>query len=972
MDKTTNPRVAETCVRSVDREREASVPWNSGDRNPSTQVELKPADEIRRLQSCINDLISVQMLAAIWAGQDSSRIVTGLLEVLVHMLFLDFAYARIGNWKGGIWNEMIQFPEHDSPTAHLREIGQALTPWLSQDTLTSHCVIPNPIGEGEISIASLRLGLQDEIGVLVTGSKRADFPAQTDVVLLRIAANQAAMGLQEARRLNEQRQFKVNLEHQVVERTAQVIAINEALNKEISEHQCAEEDRHRLASLVENSTDFIGIALPEGQLLFLNAAGQKMVGLAGGNEQVYATTMFDFVVERERGTFREQILPMVLSEGRWEGEILIKNFQTGAEIPMLHHIFSIKEPENGRRLALATIGRDMSEGKRVEETLRKSEAQYRSLYDSIDEGFCTIEMLFDGDGKPVDYLFLEVNPSFEKQTGIQNARGRRMREIAPLHEEHWFEIYGRIALTGEPARFENLAAQLHRWYDVYAFRVGEPQERKVAILFNDITERKQAEKALRASEERFRLLVEGAKDYAIYMLDPEGRVVTWNNGAERIKGYRPEEIIGQSISRFYEPGDILQSKHEQVLKMATATDRCEDEGWRVRKSGARFWANVVVNAMRDETGELQGFVTVTRDMTEQHEARVALERTYQEVKALKDNLAHEKRYLESEIRSEQGFEEIIGQSQSLRAVLRQIEKVAPTNTTVLIQGETGTGKELIARAIHNLSKRREKTFVKLNCAAIPTGLLESELFGHEKGAFTGAVMQKLGRFELAHQGTIFLDEVGEIPLELQVKLLRVLQEQEFERLGSTRTQRVDIRVLAATNRDLAQMVAEKQFRSDLYYRLNVFPIHVPPLRERGEDIPPLLHAFTAKYSRQLNKPLLHIPDVTMKALCRYSWPGNIRELENIVERCVILSSGETLQLDGSQLELRSDSKAPLHATTLEEAERNHIHRTLIECRWVIGGPSGCAAKLGMKRTSLQYKMQKLGITRPQRDTTSHE
>jgi len=297
-------------------------------------------------------------------------------------------------------------------------------------------------------------------------------------------------------------------------------------------------------------------------------------------------------------------------------------------------------------------------------------------------------------------------------------------------------------------------------------------------------------------------------------------------------------------------------------------------------------------------------------------------------------------------------------------VLRQIEKVAPTDTTVLIQGETGTGKELIARAIHNLSKRREKTFVKLNCAAIPTGLLESELFGHEKGAFTGAIMQKLGRFELAHQGTIFLDEVGEIPLELQVKLLRVLQEQEFERLGSIHTQHVNIRVLAATNRGLAQMVAEKQFRSDLYYRLNVFPIYIPALRQRGEDIPALVHFFTKKYSCQLNKPIGRISNATMNALCRYPWPGNIRELENIIERCVILSSGETLELDGSLLELRSDPKAPPPATTLEDAERDLISRTLTECRWVIGGASGAAAKLGMKRTSLQYKMQKLNITRP--------
>src|SRR5262245_37088137 len=267
---------------------------------------------------------------------------------------------------------------------------------------------------------------------------------------------------------------------------------------------------------------------------------------------------------------------------------------------------------------------------------------------------------------------------------------------------------------------------------------------------------------------------------------------------------------------------------------------------------------------------------------------------YQQIAELKEKLNTEKLYLEDEIRTERNFEEIIGHSPALREVLSQVEIVAPTDSTVLIQGETGTGKELIARAIHGLSDRRERTFVKLNCAAIPTGLLESELFGHEKGAFTGAIAQKLGRFELAHGGTLFLDEVGDIPLELQSKFLRVLQEQEFERLGSTRTIRVDIRLIAATNRDLSAMVADKQFRSDLYYRLNVFPIMNPPLRERPDDIAPLVQYFTQKFAKRMNKYIETIPVETMQTLARYHWPGNIRELENFIERAVILSRGSTL------------------------------------------------------------------------------
>ncbi len=336
---------------------------------------------------------------------------------------------------------------------------------------------------------------------------------------------------------------------------------------------------------------------------------------------------------------------------------------------------------------------------------------------------------------------------------------------------------------------------------------------------------------------------------------------------------------------------------------------------------------------------------------------------YQEITELKDKLAKEKLYLEEEIRTEQNFEEIVGESSALKEVLKQVEIVASTGSTVLILGDTGTGKELLARAIHNRSERRGRTFVKMNCAAIPTGLLESELFGHEKGAFTGAIASKVGRFELAHQGTLFLDEIGDIPLELQSKLLRVLQEQEFERLGSTKTIRVDIRLVAATNRDLSAMIADKQFRGDLYYRLNVFPIVSPPLRERQEDIPLLVRYFAQKFARRMNRHIETIPTETMTALSRYHWPGNVRELENLIERAVILSQGTELHVPLAELKAAArDGAQPV--TTLEAAEREHIVRALQVAKWVIGGPSGAAAKLGMKRTTLQSKMQKLSISRP--------
>ena len=342
---------------------------------------------------------------------------------------------------------------------------------------------------------------------------------------------------------------------------------------------------------------------------------------------------------------------------------------------------------------------------------------------------------------------------------------------------------------------------------------------------------------------------------------------------------------------------------------------------------------------------------------------------YREIAELKNKLADEKLYLEEEIRTEYTFEEIVGESPALKRVLSQAETVAATDSSVLVLGETGTGKEVIARAIHNLSQRRERTFVKVNCAAIPTGLLESELFGHERGAFTGAIAQKVGRFELAHRGTLFLDEVGDIPLELQPKLLRVLQEKEFERLGGTRTQQVDVRVVAATNRDLTQMVEDRLFRSDLYYRLNVFPIVVPPLRDRAEDIPLLVRYFAQKHARRMDRRIETIPAEEMEALTRYHWPGNVRELENLIERAVILSRGPALHVSLPEGRLSGDGlgTSPL---TLEAAEREHILSALGETNWVIAGPGGAAARLGMKRTTLQSRMAKLGISRPGRQATA--
>lgn len=643
-------------------------------------------------------------------------------------------------------------------------------------------------------------------------------------------------------------------------------------------------------------------------------------------------------------------------------------------------------------------------------------------------------------------------------------------------------------------------------------RVGN--DNLVLAVVRDISSRKKVEDELRHSEEQFRLLVEGAQDYALFMLDTEGKVATWNPGAERIKGYRAEEILGQHFSRFYLQEDLDRGKPENELKIALTQDRYEEEGWRVRKDGSRFWANVIITALHDKSGKLIGFSKVTRDFTDRKRAEEALvielsramlsdldirkmltaiaagiqhvaphdyaaislydseidrlrvheltphrnTKYHQEVllpledspsgtvftqrkplfwqnarpeqfsnesfaryaeedlksgcwlpldshdhvigtlfigsrresafnpkdaemllqtahqialaidnvqavrqiSDLTTRLREEKQYLEEELRTEYSFEEIVGDSQGLKRVLKQVEIVAPTDATALVLGETGTGKELIARAIHNLSPRKERTFVKLNCSAIPLGLLESELFGHEKGAFTGAVTQRIGRLELAHMGTLFLDEIGDLPLELQPKLLRALQEREIERLGGQKTIPVNVRLIAATNRDLAKMVKEGHFRSDLYYRLKVFPISIPSLQQRPDDIPLLVNYFVAKHARRMNKQISTIPAEVMKALARWSWPGNVRELENFIERAVILTHGSALRAPLAELEFVEEQLSS-DVSDLRSNEREHILRALREAKGNIGGRGGAADKLGLKRTTLNSKIKKLGI-----------
>lgn len=868
------------------------------------------------------------------------------------------------------------------------------------------------------------------------------------------------------------------------------------------------------------------------------------------------------------------------------------------------------------------------------EARRETEAHFQAIFDSALDAIVVVDN---------ERRFLDANSAACELLGRPKKTlvGSRIEEfVDEAHRadlENLWQAFLRQGTQRGEFKFR-LADGTHRFFDYVSVANFQPG-RHLTIL-RDITWRKLSEEALRESNERVRLLIENVKDYAIIMLDNAGCVISWNAGAERIKGYREEEILGKNFSIFFPPNEVEKGKPQQMLAQAASQGRVEAEGWRVRKDGSRFWASVVISALKDEAGNLRGFAKVTRDVTERKIASEALREgelrfhsildsspsivfikdpsgryvyvnpqfqklcdlpahqivgktdseifppaqaeafrsndlkvlqagapmefeevarqddglhtsvvnkfplrdtrgkvyalcgivtditphkraeatiqslleiseklnstldvdqlmeillfgamkmvdadgglaglclpqgmvcrkrfpadgpmpfeycwppghglpgwlllhkapyltndaardpqlvqelrarfgirsalsipvldargevigffqlhnkkgnggftgsdqehlmavaqtasvaiqnalAYRQLAEIKDKLAVEKLYLENELYTQFGNQELVGQSGALKSILKQIETVAPTDATVLILGETGTGKELIARAIHNLSPRRERTFVKLNCAAIPTGLLESELFGHEKGAFTGALSQKIGRLELAHHGTLFLDEVGDIPPELQPKLLRALQEKEFERLGSTRTIPVNLRLIAATNRDLGQMVRERQFRSDLYYRLNVFPVFVPPLRARPEDIPLLTRYFVAKSARRMNKRIDTIPSHTVEALGRWHWPGNVRELENFIERAVILTGGTTLQAPLAELKPLGEP-ATCETASLQDAEREHILRALRECHGRIGGLEGAAARLGLKRTTLNSKMKKLNISR---------
>src|SRR3984885_6115567 len=627
-------------------------------------------------------------------------------------------------------------------------------------------------------------------------------------------------------------------------------------------------------------------------------------------------------------------------------------------------------------LAVDNATRD-AEQERTKDELRKQTAHFEKLFELAPEPI----VLRDATNR-----VLRVNKEFTKLFGFtpEEALGRNIRDlIAP--ENQWDDCE---CLREATARGERVEAEVVRkrkdgsslTVSLVAAPVrldGEAPE--IYAVYRDVTEQKTAEEALKRSEAN---LAEGERlsHSGSWVRSVPAGDIYFSRESCRIYGFDPEKplvTLKVVLSRVH-PEDQAEFKETIFTSIRDESD-FETHYRLILEDGSIRYIHSVGHPVKDATEKLKEFVGTIVDITEQQQSRKAVEDAFTEINTLKDQLFHENIALRQEIDEASMFDEIIGNSAALRKVLKEIETVGPTESTVLIHGETGTGKELIARAIHELSKRRENAFVKVNCAAIPTGLLESELFGHERGAFTGAIAQRIGRFELANHGTVFLDEIGEIPLELQPKLLRVLQEREFERLGSSRTMRTDARLIAATNQDLSQMVETQRFRSDLFYRLNVFPIQVPALRERPEDIPLLIRHFAEIFSRRINKPITMIPAETMGALVRYEWPGNVRELQNVIERAVILSSRGVLQVPASDLKSPSETatKPARRQETdrkqaremLQSIDRDQVVQALRKAGGRGGGRDGAAALLGLKRTTLIAHMKRLGIN--PRTVTDH-
>jgi formate hydrogenlyase transcriptional activator len=685
-------------------------------------------------------------------------------------------------------------------------------------------------------------------------------------------------------------------------------------------------------------------ALPDGSLDFVNQRFRDYTGLS--SDQLYGSewksavhrddiqkieTWWQDLSQSQEAATTEKRLRRFDGEYRW--------FQIAAA-PV--------HDEQAKLVRWCGINTDIHDLKCSEQKLRQEEAEFRTITDAIRQAVVVLAP---------DGTTLYANRVAQEITGLTmaevNNNGFLTRAFHPDDVDHVRAERHERLLRGTPFELEMRALMKsgeYRWYLNQYNPLKDERGRIIRwyVTGTDIDDRKRSEQNLRESEENLRTITDAIRQ-SIVVLAPDGTMLYANRVVRELTGLTIGEVNDQTfLTRVFHPDDldrVLAERQEGFLRGTPF----ELEARVLIKSGQYRWWLLQYNPLKDESGQIIRWYGTGTDIDDR--------------KRTEERLRNENFVLREEIDRSSMFEEIVGSSKPMRQVLKQVEKVAPSDSTVLILGETGTGKELIARALHHRSKRATRAFIRVNCAAIPQSLIASELFGHEKGAFTGALQRRLGRFEAADGGTLFLDEIGELPMETQIALLRILQEREFERVGSNHPVRVDVRLITATNRDLEAAVAAGTFRQDLFYRLNVFPIEVPPLRERAEDIPLLVEYFVGRYANAAGKNMRHIGKDTLEVLRAYRWPGNIRELQNVVERAVILSEGDTFVMDGSWLKRKpTDSPRPHEAPLgLADRELEMIEAALAESHGRTGGPSGAAAKLGIPRQTLESKIQRLGI-----------
>src|SRR5215472_5362029 len=836
------------------------------------------ANEIKRLQGCINDLVSVLALPAMWTGQDPKQIVSTLLDVLVGMLRLDFAYVRLNHPVG----DLIEVVRHDPLrplVADSRSVGQTFNDWFGAELRKWPPRARNPFGDGNLSIVRLGSGRENEIGVIVAASQRADFPWQTETVLLSVASNQAAIGLASARAYElrrvtaeheERLRSEAELERQKLNASQELLAETSRFYRELQNREA------KIRRLVE--ANVVGIVMwnLEGTITgandaFLHIVGYDREDLASGRVRWTGLTPPEWRDQDERA------IADLKANGVFqpcEKEYFRKN---GSRVPIL--IGGAFFEDSGSEGVAFVL--DLSEQKRAEGQVRAMMSERTRL------------------------------SAFRAEIAVALASKDTLKGI--LHRcaetlvQHFDAAFARIwtlksggvelELEASAGMYTRLDGRFSR-IPVGQLKIGLIARERKALLTNDVQDDPRISDHQWARDEKM-------QSFAGYPLVVEDRVVG-------VMGIFSRQALTEST---------LETLAFSADGIAQGIDR---------------------------------------------------KRAEDALKLLKDQLYRENIALRDEVDRTSMFDEIVGASNPLKVVLSRITKVAPTDSTVLITGETGTGKELIARAIHKKSQRSARAFVSVNCAAIPRDVIASELFGHEKGSFTGATQRRLGRFESADGGTIFLDEIGELPAEMQISLLRVLQEREFQRVGGNESLAVDVRVVAATNRDLSAAIAAGTFRADLFYRLNVVPIEVPPLRKRKEDIPMLVECFVERFAEKIGKQITKIDKKTLELCGRYQWPGNIRELQNVIERSVILSSGDVFSVDELWLSQRSVSparplKASPHAKSQVEphSEREIIEAALAATRGRVSGPSGAAEKLGIRASTLEARIKALKINKLQ-------